>query len=60
MIRVTQGASLHDAVLLSAVAVPRLRVPSSPSGPVRESRGQVSDEVELYHRTYTTLLRSSG
>ena len=23
-------------------------------------QGQLSDEVELYHRTYTTLLRSSG
>jgi hypothetical protein len=27
---------------------------------VREASGQVSDEVDLYHRTYTTLLRSSG
>jgi hypothetical protein len=26
----------------------------------RETAGQVSDEVELYHRTYTTLLRSTG
>jgi hypothetical protein len=43
------------------VAVPRLRVPSAPaSGLARESTTQVSDEVELYHRTYTTLLRSSG
>jgi hypothetical protein len=43
------------------MAVPRLRVPSSPSGGLaRESSVQVSDEVELYHRTYTTLLRSSG
>jgi hypothetical protein len=43
------------------VAVPRLRVPSNPaSGVARESSSQVSDEVELYHRTYTTLLRSSG
>src|ERR671929_2062238 len=43
------------------MAVPRLRIPSSPSGGLaRESAVQVSDEVELYHRTYTTLLRSSG
>src|SRR3954453_3105449 len=41
------------------MAVPRLRVPSSAlTGLSRD--GQVSDEVELYHRTYTTLLRSSG
>jgi hypothetical protein len=36
------------------MAVPRLRIP--PAGTLRQS----SDEVELYHRTYTTLLRSSG
>src|SRR5690349_3525867 len=43
------------------MAVPRLRVPSAPAGGLaRESTTQVSDEVELYHRTYTTLLRSSG
>src|SRR5918911_5740196 len=30
------------------------------TGLTREPGGQVSDEVELYHRTYTTLLRSSG
>lgn len=43
------------------MAVPRLRVPSTPaSGLARESTSRVSDEVELYHRTYTTLLRSSG
>jgi hypothetical protein len=36
------------------MAVPRLRVPSQPTP------GLSSDEVELYHRTYTTLLRSSG
>lgn len=39
------------------MAVPRLRVPSAePSGTLHRA----SDEVELYHRTYTTLLRSSG
>jgi hypothetical protein len=37
------------------VAVPRIR----PSEPVVESHSP-SGEVELYHRTYTTLLRSSG
>jgi hypothetical protein len=37
------------------MAVPRLRVPSQ-----QASVGLSSDEVELYHRTYTTLLRSSG
>src|SRR3954470_3071339 len=45
------------------MAVPRLRVPSSgpPShGALRQAAAQVSDEVDLYHRTYTTLLRSSG
>ena len=36
------------------MAVPRLRVPHQPD------RNLGSDEVELYHRTYTTLLRSSG
>src|SRR5919204_3908852 len=41
------------------MAVPRVRVPSSqPSGVLRDAVG--SEEVELYHRTYTTLLRSSG
>jgi hypothetical protein len=46
---------------LAAVAVPRLRVPASiPGGSLRQAGGLVSDEVELYHRTYTTLLRSSG
>src|SRR5687768_315074 len=43
------------------MAVPRLRVPSvHPGGSLREAAGLSSDEVELYHRTYTTLLRSSG
>src|SRR4051794_19648548 len=43
------------------MAVPRLRVPSAqPGGSMRQAAGLSSDEVELYHRTYTTLLRSSG
>jgi hypothetical protein len=43
------------------VAVPRLRVPPAvPGGSLRQAAGLVSDEVELYHRTYTTLLRSTG
>src|SRR6201991_4063639 len=43
------------------MAVPRLRVPSAqPGGTLRQAAGLSSDEVELYHRTYTTLLRSSG
>src|SRR5919202_4487124 len=43
------------------MAVPRLRVTSvQPGGSLRQAAGLVSDEVELYHRTYTTLLRSSG
>jgi hypothetical protein len=45
------------------MAVPRLRVPSnapSSGSPLGRNAQQVSDEVELYHRTYTTLLRSSG
>ncbi len=46
---------------MAPVAVPRLRVPASiPGGSLRQAGGLVSDEVELYHRTYTTLLRSSG
>jgi len=31
-----------------------------PGGTLRPPAGQLSDEVELYHRTYTTVLRSSG
>ena len=45
------------------MAVPRLRVPTSigaQGSSMRQAAGLVSDEVELYHRTYTTLLRSSG
>jgi hypothetical protein len=45
------------------VAAPRLRVQSSPPSSgnrLARTAQQVSDEVELYHRTYTTLLRSSG
>jgi hypothetical protein len=44
------------------MTAPRLRVQSSPpsGGRLARTAQQVSDEVELYHRTYTTLLRSSG
>src|SRR3954470_11841866 len=43
------------------MAVPRLRIPpASPGGSRRQGVELASDEVELYHRTYTTLLRSSG
>jgi hypothetical protein len=45
------------------VVAPRLRVQSSPPSSgnrLARTAQQVSDEVELYHRTYTTLLRSSG
>src|SRR5436190_5117192 len=43
------------------MAVPRLRAPSvQPGGSLRQAAAFASDEVELYHRTYTTLLRSSG
>src|SRR3954454_17122273 len=43
------------------MAVPRLRAPSvQPGGSLRQAAGLASDEIELYHRTYTTLLRSSG
>ena len=43
------------------MAVPRLRVPTlQPGVAPRDPGGQLSDDVELYHRTYTTLLRSSG
>jgi hypothetical protein len=40
------------------MAVPRLRVPANSADGIRQAVG--SEEVELYHRTYTTLLRSSG
>ncbi len=41
--------------------MPGVRVPTVPSGSsLRQAAGLSSDEVELYHRTYTTLLRSSG
>ncbi len=41
--------------------MPGLRVPTAPMGAsMRQAAGMTSDEVELYHRTYTTLLRSSG
>jgi hypothetical protein len=39
------------------VAIARLRFPTPSTHPRSES---LSDEVELYQRTYTTLLRSSG
>ncbi len=43
------------------MGIPRLRATSLPSNvAARETDNFVSDEVELYHRTYTTLLRSSG
>src|ERR687894_704066 len=44
------------------MSAPRLRVQSSPpsGNQLARTAQQVSDEVELYHRTYTTLLRSSG
>src|SRR5215208_3220434 len=42
------------------MAVPRLRVPFSPSPGFAGEGSGLSDEIELYHRTYTTLLRSSG
>src|SRR5215210_303837 len=45
------------AIGSAGMAVPRLRVPSQQQG---LAGGPSSDEVELYHRTYTTLLRSSG
>ena len=50
-----------EVVRSALMAVPRLRVPSAqPGGSMRQAAGLSSDEVELYHRTYTTLLRSSG
>jgi hypothetical protein len=43
------------------MAVPRLRAPSvQPGRSLRQAAELASAEVELYHRTYTTLLRSSG
>jgi len=42
------------------MAVPRLRTSPQPGSSPRGPAGLASDEVELYHRTYTTLLRSSG
>ena len=56
-----QAGVTRDCARFRSVAVPRLRVPSAvPGGSLRQAAGLVSDEVELYHRTYTTLLRSSG
>src|SRR3954465_14282688 len=43
------------------MAVPRLRAPPvPPGGRLRQGVELASAEVDLYHRTYTTLLRSSG
>lgn len=43
------------------MTVPRLRVPPTQLGAsLRHGAGMGSDDVELYHRTYSTLLRSSG
>src|SRR3954454_18285614 len=43
------------------MAVPRLRAPSvQPGGALGRAAELASAEVDLYHRTYTTLLRSSG
>jgi len=42
------------------MAVPRLRLSAQPPAALRQGAGLSSHEVELYHRTYTTLLRSSG
>ncbi len=42
------------------MAVPRLRVPPVQSSGSTPRQAVGSEEVELYHRTYTTLLRSSG
>ena len=37
------------------------RIPMTPpGGTLHPPSSRLSDEVELYHRTYTTLLRSSG
>lgn len=43
------------------MAVSRMRPsPLSPVPPASDDATVLTDEVELYHRTYTTLLRSSG
>jgi hypothetical protein len=44
------------------MAVPRLHAATDPAAQlhVRRSSVQLSDEIELYQRTYATLLRSSG
>ena len=43
------------------MTIPRLRVPPTQLGAsLRQAAGLGSDDVELYHRTYSTLLRSSG
>jgi hypothetical protein len=41
------------------MAVARLTVSGSPAAPPT-GPSNLSDEVELYQRTYSTLLRSSG
>jgi hypothetical protein len=43
------------------LSIPRLRIPPTQLGAsLRQVAGLGSDDVELYHRTYSTLLRSSG
>ena len=56
----TPPAGMTYGSVARSMAVPRLRVPTvQPGGSLRQAAGLSSDEVELYHRTYTTLLRSS-
>jgi len=46
------------------MALPRLHSPASPAASTAphptEAEASVAESVEVYHRTYTTLLRSSG
>ena len=49
------SASSRPGCHAAGVAIPRLRI-----SPLAADGSPASEEVELYHRTYTTLLRSSG
>ena len=56
-----RAATSPDALACRPHGRPPPARPLRPAGgSLREAAGLGSDEVELYHRTYTTLLRSSG
>jgi len=50
----------RDARMRPPMAVPRLHAADRVAQPRPRQPAQLSDEIELYQRTYATLLRSSG